>query len=215
MLVCTTQNNLCRCRNLRLDVWRNGHENRMGEAQLHVQPLPISTILRPPRVILQRGTVPDPHQVQRHAKPLSHSNNRVIDQRPCETPHASLFLLGRVIHGERDDAISGWGKAHILFERDGGRTQRASNFESCGCRIEGDGGRDRNGCFSDVRGVAMGWSRRGEAANCPLEDSRPREHQVKLIPSFSGIDPASPPAPSFQSPPSSTHPPRHACGWKA
>jgi len=33
----------------------------------------------------------------------------------------------------------------------------------------------------------MGWSRRGEAANCTLEDNRPREHQV--VPSFLGKAP--------------------------
>ena len=38
----------------------------------------------------------------------------------------------------------------------------------------------------------MGWSRRGEAANCSLEDSRPREHRVKVMPSLSGMGLAPP-----------------------
>ena len=33
----------------------------------------------------------------------------------------------------------------------------------------------------------MSRSCRGEAANCPLENNRPREHLVKMMPSFSGI----------------------------
>lgn len=33
----------------------------------------------------------------------------------------------------------------------------------------------------------MGWSRRGEAANCPLEDSRPREHWVNFKIHVTGI----------------------------
>ena len=32
----------------------------------------------------------------------------------------------------------------------------------------------------------MRWPRQGETANRPLEDSRPREHRVKVMPSFSG-----------------------------
>jgi len=61
----------------------------------------------------------------------------------------------------------------------------------------------------------MGWSRRGEAANCPLEASRPREHRVKVMPSFSGtipvhtVRPAGPGLPSRSSPrfesPSTSH----------
>ena len=79
MLVRTAQNDLRRCRDLRLDVGRDWHENRMGKAQLHVQPLPAATVLRPPRVVLQRGTVPDSHQVQRHVESLGHSNDRVVN----------------------------------------------------------------------------------------------------------------------------------------
>jgi len=43
------------------------------------------------------------------------------------------------------------------------------------CGVEDYGFRNWNGYFADVRGVAIGWSRQGDAANCPLQDNRPEE----------------------------------------
>lgn len=155
MLVRTAQKDFRRGRDLRLYVRRHGHEDRVREAELHVEALTIPSVGCPARVVLECGAVADTNQVKRDREALSHTDDSVGDECAREAPHRALVLLRRVLDGERKCVRLREAQAHVWLELDGGRAERACDGNGRRRGRKGDRGWYLYGRFANVGGKAM------------------------------------------------------------
>lgn len=81
---------------------RYGDEYGVGVTQLHVESFPVSTVARSTRVVLERSSVSDADEEERHGEPFGHADNRVLYECPGEPPHGALPFLQPVDYGEGD-----------------------------------------------------------------------------------------------------------------
>lgn len=105
MLVRAKENYSGRQRHLDLDVCRNGDINPMRMPKLHRQTLPGVALRRAPRIRLNERTETNANQVHRHREALRHPNDRIVDERPGQSPHRALKLDRRVFHCDMEDVL--------------------------------------------------------------------------------------------------------------
>lgn len=118
MFIRATQDDFCRVWDLRFDVVRHWDDDRMAEAELHIDPHSAHPFALFSGICLKRGTISNADEVKRDGKAFRHAGDGVLDESAGEPPHGALFLELRIFDAESEGFGSGEAEGHVRFEWD-------------------------------------------------------------------------------------------------